>query len=227
MKNAMSGEQAPVQGFLSYAHLDKDWRERIQKSLSRLELEGELDLWFDGRLTPGDSFREVIEEKVTDAQLILLLVSENFLASRFSYEEELRRALAKQQGGTAKVVPILLRKCDWKNSWFAGLQVLPSNARPLEEWESIHEGLLNIAQGITVAVRELAENLPKPDPEFSLFSVEELLEMKANVERAISVIRKATAAFPVPNSTQLIELDQLEQRRDRYQAELLRRGYTE
>ncbi|MCI5146687.1 MAG: TIR domain-containing protein, partial [Candidatus Electrothrix sp. AR3] len=183
-------------------------------------------LWLDGRLTPGDSFREVIAEKVTDAQLILLLVSENFLASRFSYEEELRRALAKQQGGTAKVVPIILNKCDWKNSWFAGFQVLPSNARPLEEWRNIHEGLLNIAQGITVAVRELAEKISEPDPDFLLFSVEELLEMKANIERAISVIRKAIAAFPVPNSTQLIELDQLEQRRERYQTELLKRGHS-
>jgi hypothetical protein len=59
------------------------------------------------------------------AQIILLLIRANFLASDCCYSVEMQAALRRQHSGEAMVIPILLQPCDWEHSHFGLLDVLP------------------------------------------------------------------------------------------------------
>ncbi len=155
-----------------------------------------------------------------------MLLSENFLASQFSYEEELRRAFARSEEGQTRIVPILLRECDWKQSWFGELEALPTKARPLIEWENLQAGLNDVAARLGEVLVELSESQPVVDKELDIFDNEDLIEILQNIRRSLAVLKKSTVGIVEPSSTRLIEIDQLEQREKRYVVELKRRGVT-
>ena len=189
-----------------------------------MELEGKLDIWFDGRLKAGQNFKKEIASKIADAQLVLVLVSENLLASEYSYQEELRRSFARSDEQHARIVPILIRDCDWRQSWFGQLEALPSKAVPLEEWEDEQSGLNDVAARLAEVLEELAEDQPYIDEKLIIFDDDDLIEILQNIRRALAVLNKAAARYPTKTATQLIEIDELEQREKKYVDELKRRG---
>src|SRR5690349_4477995 len=85
------------------------------------------------------------------AQVILLLLSPDFLASDYCYGVEMQRALARHAAGEAQVIPILLRPVDWENAPFASLQCLPRDARPITQWKNQDEALVTVAKGLRTA----------------------------------------------------------------------------
>ncbi|HEY0079211.1 MAG TPA: carboxypeptidase regulatory-like domain-containing protein, partial [Pyrinomonadaceae bacterium] len=89
------------------------------------------------------------------AQLILLLVSADFLASDYCYEVEMMRALERQKEGTARVIPIILRNCDWSSAPFSRLQALPENAKPIKSWGDQDEAYQDVVAGIREAVAQI------------------------------------------------------------------------
>ena len=85
---------------------------------------------------------------MTRADIILLLVSADFIASDYCYETEMQKALARHAKGVAKVVPVILRACDWSGAPFAKLEALPKNAKPVTSWQNQDEAWNDVAQGI-------------------------------------------------------------------------------
>ena len=86
------------------------------------------------------------------ADIILLLISADFLASDYCYSTELARALQRQEQGTARVIPVLLRPVDWRIAPLNHLQALPTNNRPITLWENRDEAFENVARGIRAVV---------------------------------------------------------------------------
>lgn len=64
-----------------------------------LKSEGAIDVWHDRKILAGDSFDGAIDEQVEFADVILLLASADFLASRYCYDVEVRRAMQLHQAG--------------------------------------------------------------------------------------------------------------------------------
>lgn len=93
--------------------------------------------------------------KLEKAQIILLLVSIDFINSEYCYEVELDRARERHEGGEAKVIPIILRACMWQQTPFAKIQSLPKDGQPLALWPNRDAAFVGVAEGI----REVAENL--------------------------------------------------------------------
>src|SRR5262245_30801022 len=65
------------------------------------------------------------------------------------------RAMERHSAGEARVVPVILKPCDWQDAPFARLQALPRDARPVVLWTNRDEAFLDVAQGIRRAVAEL------------------------------------------------------------------------
>src|SRR5690242_8818617 len=105
--------------FLSYAHEDESYREKLSKHLSSLRREKLIEDWYDGKLFPGEEWEPQIFEQLHTASIILLLISADFLASDFCSDREMRLALERHQEGTAIVIPLLVRPCDWSHTPFA------------------------------------------------------------------------------------------------------------
>ena len=100
--------------FISYSHRDSAWVERLRTMLKPLEQRYGLERWDDSRIQPGSLWRQEIEQALASAQVALLLVSSDFLASDFVTRSELPPLFhaARQEG--LRILWVPLRPCVWK-----------------------------------------------------------------------------------------------------------------
>ncbi len=149
--------------FFSYSHKDENLRDELEVHLAMLKRQGSLEAWHDRCILGGDDFASEISAHLEAAQIILLLVSPDFLASRYCYDIELARALERHADGSARVIPIILRPCDWQAASFAHLQATPKDAKPVTKWPDRDEAFLDVVKTIRSAlpaVRSSAASSP-------------------------------------------------------------------
>jgi len=140
--------QAGARIFISYAHADEDLKKELDKYLKVLKRSSRVQVWHDRELIGGQEWNETIMSELDKANIILLLVSVDFNASDFIYDKELASAMKRHEEGTAHVVPIILRRCDWSGMPYAKLQALPRNATPVTEYPNRDSAFTEIAVGI-------------------------------------------------------------------------------
>jgi transcriptional regulator with XRE-family HTH domain len=146
--------------FYSYAHEDKPLRDELETHLSPLKREGKITEWHDREILPGKEWAHEIDKHLQTADIILLLISPNFLESEYCYSIEMKQALGRHENGEASVIPILLRPADWENAPFSKLQVLPANHRPVVKWtgrSGRDEAFVSIVKGIRTVISELTK----------------------------------------------------------------------
>lgn len=140
----------------SYAHRDERLRQELDKHLSPLRRSKAIEIWQDRRITPGSELDREIDQHLQTSDLVLLLVSPDFMNSSYCYEREMQAALRRQAKGAAKVIPIILRPVDWLPTPIGKLVALPRDGRPVTTWQRRDEALLDVANGVRRAVEELA-----------------------------------------------------------------------
>jgi tetratricopeptide (TPR) repeat protein len=157
--------------FISYSHRDKALRNELDKHLANLKRQKVIASWYDGDISPGTEWEPQIIEHLKRAQIILLLVSADFMASDFCYSIEMTQAIARHDANQARVIPILLRPTAWKGAPFAKLQALPSEGKAVTSWANQDEAFVNIAEGIQRVVEELAATIPVGVAQVSTWNV--------------------------------------------------------
>ena len=140
--------------FVSYSHLDENFRTELDIQLTILRNKGYLDWWSDQRLVPGDEFEQQILDQLKSSNIILLLISSYFLASPFCWTIELAEAIRRHDEGTARVVPIFVRVCNSEETPVAKLHGVPPKEKPVAKWKDRHQAWSEVAQGIKRAVEE-------------------------------------------------------------------------
>jgi TIR domain/Trypsin-like peptidase domain len=133
--------------FVSYSHKDERYRNGLDVALASLRHNGEISFWYDGKILPGQEWGREIDKNLENANIILLLVSFDFIASDYAYGE-MKRALERHKSGSATVVPIIIRDCDWQNSPIRVLQALPKEGRPVKSWSNRDKAWLDVTQGL-------------------------------------------------------------------------------
>ncbi len=63
--------------------------------------------------------------------MLYFLVSSDFLASDYCYEKEAARALQRHEQRSARVIPGILRPCEWHRTPFAALLATPTDVKPI------------------------------------------------------------------------------------------------
>lgn len=114
----------PLRAFFSYAHEDDRFRIRLEKSLRLLERQGLIESWHDRKLLPGDDWAREIDSRLEKSELILFLISPDFIDSDYAWGVEMTRALARHDAGEARAVPLVVRPSDWESAPFGRLQAL-------------------------------------------------------------------------------------------------------
>jgi tetratricopeptide (TPR) repeat protein len=145
----------PLSVFISYSHKDEDLREELDVHLALLKRQGKIWAWHDRAIEAGTEWDSEIKHQLETADVILLLISPRFIASDYCYDLEMQRAIQRHDEGTARVIPILLKPCDWQGSPFSKLAILPKDAKPITTWTNQDEAFLNVTQGIRRAVESL------------------------------------------------------------------------
>src|SRR5688572_20889200 len=145
----------PVRIFFSYAHEDEKFREELEKHLSFLKRNKKIIGWHDRRITGGSNWEQEINENIDKAQIILMLISPDFIASDYCFETESIRALERHKKKEAVVIPIIVRPCLWTETPFKSLQALPTDGVPISTCSNPDEAWLDVAKGLLKVVDQL------------------------------------------------------------------------
>ncbi|MFT3891789.1 MAG: TIR domain-containing protein [Anaerolineales bacterium] len=118
--------------FISYSHKDEEWKDRVITQLRVLEMEEMLNVWDDRRIEAGDNWYPEIEKALNAASIAVLLISANFLTSKFIKTEEVSRLLDRRAKEGIRVIPLIVKPCAWTQvKWLSPIQGRPKDGRPL------------------------------------------------------------------------------------------------
>ncbi|MGF1546386.1 MAG: EAL domain-containing protein [Thiotrichales bacterium] len=138
----------PLKIFLSYAREDKDLLDELVKHFAPFVRAQKVELWFDDQLEVGQRWREEIEQRIARADVFVMLLSKDYLASSFCMDAEAAQAQAEHFARQLRIVPIYARAVAFHDTWIADFQVLPSADKPLEPGAPRHERLMQICATI-------------------------------------------------------------------------------
>ena len=144
--------QLAVSVFVSYSHADEQLRKELGKHLSVLERQGLISTWHDRMIGAGSEWEGMIDDRLEQARVILLLVSSDFVNSRYCYDVEMTRALERHEKREALVIPIVLRPVVFKGLPFAKIQALPRDAKPATAWPNIDSAFVEVTEGLREAL---------------------------------------------------------------------------
>ena len=143
--------------FFSYSHKDEALRDQLETHLAMLRNQGLIESWHDRRIVAGSELDDSIFSQLETANVILLLVSADFLASTYCYSKEMARAMERHQAKEARVIPVILRHCDWSSAPFSGLLAVPRDAKPVTSWPDIDEAFADVTKQVRKAVQDTSK----------------------------------------------------------------------
>lgn len=211
-----------IEVFISYAHEDEALRRELNKHLKSLEREGLIKTWNDRDMTAGSEWKREIDTHLESADVILLLISADFINSDYCFDVEMTLALDRHYDEDALVIPVILRACDWEKLKFGDLNALPKNGKPILSFQERDEAFLEVAEGIRQAIgvlkglpatkkvvarpilhKEYRENIlsAKDSEEKNSFVLQDIFFLSANPRK----IDKAVRARETSKITQAID----------------------
>jgi hypothetical protein len=155
---------APIRIFISYAHEDVELKNQLVSHLRYLELTGRATVWHDEQLDGGVEWLRRIRDELDRSQVVLLLVSPDFISSEFINEHELTEALARHDSRRARVIPVILRPCHFEGLPFSRLQAVPRFANPVTWYDDRDVAFAEVAEAIERVVDELRSGHPALQP---------------------------------------------------------------
>lgn len=151
--------------FFSYCHADEALRDQLEIQLALLKRQGTIETWHDRRIGAGQELVGAIDAQLESADIILLLVSPDFLASDYCYDIEMNRAMERHADGKAIVVPVILRPCMWHDAPFGRLMATPKDGKPVIQFPNLDAAFLEVAQAIKAAAKRLSPSgASAPEP---------------------------------------------------------------
>jgi CheY-like chemotaxis protein len=132
--------------FYSYSHKDESMRDELATHLALMRRRGLIDDWHDRKILPGQEWSSQIDAALEEAEIVLLLVSADFIASDYCYGIELNRALERQEAQLADLVPVIIRPVHgWQSAPFGRFQAVPKDGKPVSTWSNRDEAWTDVA----------------------------------------------------------------------------------
>jgi TIR domain-containing protein len=119
-----------TKAFISYSHRDARHLERLHVHLAYYIRNGLVDAWDDTKILPGTAWREELYKAILSAKVAILLVSADFLASRFIAENELPPLLVAAQTDGAIILPVILSPCRFTDTEISVFQAVNTRRWP-------------------------------------------------------------------------------------------------
>lgn len=141
--------------FLSYAHEDEAMKVQLDRNLIMLKRSDKINVWQDRQIMAGAEWDESIATELASADIILLLISVDFNNSQYIWDKELKIAMERHEKKEARVIPVILRTCDWSEMPYAKLQALPTGAKPINSFADKDEAYTDVAKGIRMVADHL------------------------------------------------------------------------
>ncbi len=170
--------------FISYSHKDEKYVEEFRKWLALLKRNGVIEEWYDRKIVPGKNWEKEIENNLSDADIVCLFISPNFLASEYCQKEKEDAYNLKKRKNIA-VVPIILSPCGWKDDdMLTKSLALPTDGKPISTFSNRDTAWLNVYEGLKKVIEDLtySRNLTLKE-DFMRFLQNADLLMKAHPQK--------------------------------------------
>ena len=206
--------RAGLKLFCSYSHHDESLWAELSKHLKLLERQGLVATWYDRQIGAGDLWRQAIDRNLQEADIILLLISADFLASDYCFDIEMKTALERHAAEEALVVPVILRPVDWRGTPFREFQSLPRDGKPITTFANPDVAFEQVAAGLRAAIEnrlktrrgqnavspEVPPEMPPPPPKLPAGSVDPIVRLLALYIGPIAsvVVRQAALSYHGP-----------------------------
>ena len=206
----MRSKATELNVFFAYSRIDQPLRARLDVHLAGMKRNNYIKTWFDGLIEPGKEWEGEILNVLSNADVILLLISPDFIASDYCYDVEMKKAIERHEKGDATVIPVILSHCDWKETPFAKIQTLPKDALPVldSRWYNEDEALHSVAMGIKGIVNRIFEEREQKIVSYYM----EIDALKSEVEQLkikVEYLKKNEEELAVsPKSQLLADIDE-------------------
>lgn len=157
----MTSGQNPIKVFISFAPKDEKYLDELLTHLTVLRRQKLIDPWHRGQLDAGAQLDQV-DARLRAADLILLLISANFMANDQCFDYEMVQAMEQLKNGQSRVIPILVQSVDYKETPFAKLAPLPRSERPIATSDKRDDAWFEVVKGIRQVVDSLRADPPRP-----------------------------------------------------------------
>jgi len=142
--------------FISYAHADANWLDRLKLALTPLKAESKIEFWDDSHIVPGSDWLASIRAALDRASVAILLVSTPFMASRFIREEEVPRILEASATKGLTILPLSIGAALVSRlpAPLAKVQFANDPAKPLDELGKTKRGkaLVTFAERLSLVL---------------------------------------------------------------------------
>ncbi|MDP9123917.1 MAG: toll/interleukin-1 receptor domain-containing protein [Pseudomonadota bacterium] len=142
--------------FFSYTHKDEALRDELEAHLALMKRQNLIEGWHDRRIQAGADVDDTIKKELEAADIILLLVSSDFIASNYCYSKEMARAMERHEAGQARVIPVILRSCDWHSAPFGKLLAAPKDGKAVTTWPDRDVAFTDVAKQVRSAVESMS-----------------------------------------------------------------------
>lgn len=151
--------------FISYSHKDRDWCDRLANHLLGIDGGVVSDIWYDTRISPGRDYDAEILSHLQNADIVVLLISENFVGATFCLSE-VKRALELHRQNHCVIVPVLLRHCVYKKLQLGTMDPSPHGHEPIDSvgWSDKALALKTVAEEVQAVARERQGMAPRRRP---------------------------------------------------------------
>lgn len=189
-----------MRAFISYSHQDAEFLASLHQHLAVLRRQKLLETWTDRQIEPGGIVDSEIAAAMEDADLFLLLISSSFINSTYCFDKEFEKALKKQKAGKAKIVPIIVRPCDWNIAELRQFKALPEDGNAIDSrhWHNRDEAFADVVKGLR-ALLETKKKVEKFTPDHTHVTSEEKKELGRIHEDIVRrlIVKKANQADDV------------------------------
>src|SRR6266487_6197734 len=138
----------PVSLFFGYAVEDEDFQVQLHAHFANLRQQKLVKDWDLRSIRAGQNRNEEIDNQLNIADIILLLISANFMNSDYCCSVVMARAMERHHKGEAKIIPIVLSCVDIVGAPFSELEMLPKGNRPVTSWEDPDKAYVHITSEI-------------------------------------------------------------------------------
>lgn len=151
--NQLNTNMAAVKVFISYSHKDIRFKEELVIRLKPLKAQKLIEPWTDNEILPGSLFKKEIVDAIENADVIILLVSPDFLSSDFIMNIELVKALTCIKSGHSCIIPVIIRQCGWEET-FGEFKVLPTDGKAINTWNNEDVAFHDVIMGLKKVFKE-------------------------------------------------------------------------
>ena len=155
--------------FISYAKNDYNLMTAIEhccKEIKQIKFNNQIytiDVWCDHHLLPGESWKSEITNRIKDADVILFLLSTNFLKSDFIINTEIPLAIKRKQESEIGVLGIYMEDCEFGSLKIKKTQLIPSyrgRLKAISTWKQNNECWDAVKDGIEICCYNSIANMP-------------------------------------------------------------------